>query len=155
MAVPAVFRDALAPVVETYLEVQRALAGDDLSSAQAALEEVSANIARLPRGLLQGVASERLNALRALATEDGETASLDEARGRFQGLSDALIALLHEVGSPVGDLQITHCPMAFDFEGADWLQVGDEILNPYFGASMLRCGEVRATIAASKGDDDD
>ncbi len=154
-AVPAVFRDALAPVVEAYLEAQRALAGDDLDAALVALRAVNQAIAALPGGLLQGVASERLSELRAQATRDGEPATLEDAREQFGRLSAALIALLHEVGSPTGDLQIAHCPMAFDFEGADWLQVGDEILNPYFGASMLRCGEVRATIAASKGDGDD
>ena len=27
-------------------------------------------------------------------------------------------------------------------EGAFWLSTEEEILNPYYGASMLRCGEV-------------
>jgi hypothetical protein len=29
--------------------------------------------------------------------------------------------------------------------GAFWLQSGKIIANPYYGASMLRCGEFRAT----------
>jgi Cu(I)/Ag(I) efflux system membrane fusion protein len=33
--------------------------------------------------------------------------------------------------------------MAFDNAGAEWLQRGEQIDNPYFGASMLRCGEIR------------
>jgi Cu(I)/Ag(I) efflux system membrane fusion protein len=33
--------------------------------------------------------------------------------------------------------------MAFDNRGADWLQVEPLIANPYFGATMLRCGTVR------------
>jgi Cu(I)/Ag(I) efflux system membrane fusion protein len=36
--------------------------------------------------------------------------------------------------------------MAFDNQGADWLQWGEQINNPYFGASMLRCGEIRASF---------
>jgi Cu(I)/Ag(I) efflux system membrane fusion protein len=30
--------------------------------------------------------------------------------------------------------------MAFGNAGADWVQRGEVIQNPYFGASMLRCG---------------
>jgi hypothetical protein len=32
--------------------------------------------------------------------------------------------------------------MAFDFAGADWIQRGKGILNPYFGDEMLTCGSV-------------
>jgi Cu(I)/Ag(I) efflux system membrane fusion protein len=38
------------------------------------------------------------------------------------------------------------CPMAFDFKGALWLQRAAEIDNPFFGAAMLRCGEVRESF---------
>jgi Cu(I)/Ag(I) efflux system membrane fusion protein len=30
--------------------------------------------------------------------------------------------------------------MARDGKGASWLQASDELRNPYYGASMLRCG---------------
>ncbi len=30
--------------------------------------------------------------------------------------------------------------MAFDFDGADWIQRNATVANPYFGAQMLRCG---------------
>jgi Cu(I)/Ag(I) efflux system membrane fusion protein len=34
--------------------------------------------------------------------------------------------------------------MAFDNKGADWLQMDKDTRNPYFyfGASMLKCGQV-------------
>ncbi len=35
-----------------------------------------------------------------------------------------------------------HCPMAFDGEGADWLQEGENVRNPYFGKKMPSCGSV-------------
>ena len=46
---------------------------------------------------------------------------------------------------------LTFCPMAFDFAGAHWLQDHEQIDNPYFGAKMLRCGEVREDFAARGG----
>jgi Cu(I)/Ag(I) efflux system membrane fusion protein len=42
-----------------------------------------------------------------------------------------------------------YCSMAFGNKGAAWLQPGDQIRNPYFGRKMLRCGEIRARIAAN------
>jgi Cu(I)/Ag(I) efflux system membrane fusion protein len=38
-----------------------------------------------------------------------------------------------------------YCPMAFDNKGAYWLSESEEIRNPYFGKSMLTCGEVTTT----------
>jgi Cu(I)/Ag(I) efflux system membrane fusion protein len=37
---------------------------------------------------------------------------------------------------------VQHCPMADNNKGADWLSLEKEIRNPYFGSSMLTCGEV-------------
>ena len=36
------------------------------------------------------------------------------------------------------DLYILHCPML----PGDWLQVGREVANPFYGPDMLTCGEV-------------
>jgi Cu(I)/Ag(I) efflux system membrane fusion protein len=41
---------------------------------------------------------------------------------------------------------LAYCPMAFENAGAYWLQTDRAISNPYFGARMLRCGEIRDSI---------
>ena len=38
--------------------------------------------------------------------------------------------------------------MAFDGRGAAWLQAGDEVRNPYFGAAMIRCATEVDRIAS-------
>ena len=43
-------------------------------------------------------------------------------------------------------IYLQHCPMADNENGADWLSLDKEIKNPYFGASMLKCGEVKQEI---------
>ena len=45
--------------------------------------------------------------------------------------------------------------MAFDDKGAAWLQAGETIANPYFGASMLRCGVVRRSFAGASAAEDE
>jgi hypothetical protein len=47
---------------------------------------------------------------------------------------------------------VVHCPMAFE-DGADWLQRGAEIENPYFGEKMFRCGEITELIPAAAAKD--
>lgn len=52
--------------------------------------------------------------------------------------------------APTDGLKVAYCPMA----DKHWLQPGDRIANPYYGASMLRCGgfvEQPGTIATSSG----
>ena len=41
--------------------------------------------------------------------------------------------------------------MAFDNTGAEWIQRADRIDNPYFGATMRRCGEIREAFPPSAG----
>ena len=42
---------------------------------------------------------------------------------------------------------------AFDFRGADWLQSGEEVENPYFGSTMFRCGTLDESFGpASEGE---
>ena len=66
--------------------------------------------------------------------------SLEQARELFQVHSQAMIALARADYLGV-NTYLMFCPMAFDNQGAYWLQPDSRLLNPYFGASMLRCGE--------------
>jgi membrane fusion protein, copper/silver efflux system len=74
----------------------------------------------------------------------GSIADIEEARALFEIWAKAAIEATQTFGhaNPKG-YYIASCPMAFDWRGAEWLQSSPEINNPYFGASMLRCGLVR------------
>jgi hypothetical protein len=49
-------------------------------------------------------------------------------------------------------LRLFHCPMAEEGRGADWIQLGTETANPYYGAAMLRCGSQTDSLAAAGGE---
>ena len=105
--------------------------------------------ARLPArgGALSKAAIEIRAALDGIGTEAG----IDASRAAFLAVTTALLPVVEDAGSPLAvPLTVVHCPMAFDFEGADWLQLGDTVANPYFGDEMLRCGSVQREIAAEK-----
>ena len=44
------------------------------------------------------------------------------------------------------DIYIQFCPMAMNNKGAIWLSAEYNVLNPYYGKTMLKCGVVRDTI---------
>lgn len=43
---------------------------------------------------------------------------------------------------------VMHCPMVYDDRGADWLQSSKPLQNPYFGAMMLKCGEIKEYVGS-------
>lgn len=64
----------------------------------------------------------------------------------FYDLSNFLITLTKTYHPVSETIYVQHCPMANNDKGADWLSLENEVLNPYYGASMLRCGEVRESL---------
>lgn len=49
-----------------------------------------------------------------------------------------------------GAIYKQYCPMAFNNRGAYWLSTSKDVLNPYFGDKMLKCGRVDSEIVAAK-----
>jgi Cu(I)/Ag(I) efflux system membrane fusion protein len=77
---------------------------------------------------------------------------MDQGRLAFDTLSQKLTQGVRVFGVVSEEsVYLVHCPMAFDFRGADWLQSSSEIRNPYFGSEMLECGSVKETLAAAEG----
>ena len=124
-----------------YFDVQKALASDKkppADSAQAlhkAALELSSDTA-LP------AASAKLAQAIAAKSEHLHHMDLTGARKDFKPISHAIVTLASQVRSEGARNSFTHfyCPMVKD-GGGDWLQPGGELLNPYFGSEMLRCGD--------------
>jgi len=145
------FRGQVRAVVEKYLSLHEALAGDDkdlaVTAAKSAIESLSKVDMSLlidePHDLWMGSSAKMSQALDAIQN----ATDINAARKAFEALSNELIAVVAQFGIPkTQQLYQVHCPMAFNNKGADWLQADKEIRNPYFGASMLKCGEVVKTM---------
>ncbi len=87
-----------------------------------------------------------------LSKQAGRVAKTDDietARDAFFYLSKATIALQDDIGHAGNQAyRLAHCPMTRDGDGAFWLQTADIVWNPYYGASMLRCGYIEETLEA-------
>lgn len=97
-------------------------------------------------------------ALQTALTEAGNEKGADLA-GKVASVSDVtaqraeLEALTAEVESVVKSTKLTagvvykqYCPMANNDKGGYWLSNDSEIKNPYFGESMISCGETKEEI---------
>lgn len=133
-----------------YFALQQDLAADNLETARSDIASlvplVDAVIAELKEtGFDQatGLAGRLARDIRLLAAAK----DLTEIRTFFYSLSRTLAQVVETFGSMDGvPVFVQFCPMAFDNKGATWLAPSEEISNPYFGAMMLRCGEVRQQI---------
>ncbi|MEE3234934.1 MAG: hypothetical protein VX294_12260 [Candidatus Latescibacterota bacterium] len=105
-----------------YVTAQEALANDNLEVAQAALVQLSRSAEK---------------SIGILAEKTAAASTIKNVRSAFKNLSNAVI----QTQSLPEGFAIAYCPMAFDGNGAQWIQRREpELINPYFGASMLNCG---------------
>ena len=149
--VPGAFREQIWGFVEKYSLLHEALAADDKDGAVKAAQSAIQALSQVDMSLVSGKSHEawmgsvaRMNkALGAIK----EGVQIEAARQAFELLSNELIAAIRQFGIPENRvLYRLHCPMAFNNKGADWLQRDENTRNPYFGASMLKCGEVAEVI---------
>ena len=120
-------------VIMSYLEIKDALVASDLEKARGTAQQI----------VQKDASSDIEEQLMAPIERIANTESLEEARDAFFEYSQLLTDMVAENGGSM-KLYKQFCPMAFDNNGAFWLSAEKEILNPYFGDKMLRCGEVQA-----------
>lgn len=116
-----------------YLTIQETLARDSIDG----LSQLSARVvtAAEPAQAAGGV-PELVAGAGRVAVPD-----IDTARLAFSKMSMGLITYLKQHPGERADLEVVHCPMAFNNKGAFWVQRAGEINNPYHGRMMLRCGD--------------
>ena len=138
----------LASVFESYLSMQDRLFRDDLGGARIELGMLEDALGEVDGSKLpEAAASSWAQAAKAIAdaipvAQDKD--EIDAFRVPFEDMSMAMLAFVARHGHPLPTLlSKAHCPMAFDDEGADWLQKGDRVANPYEGARMPRCGSIK------------
>ncbi len=148
---PALSR-ALGLIYDGYLIAQSALANDNFKEAKSALFALQIITSTAQEKGMQLSSSDDARWKQQLMelTQHTEHAqhwsTIGEIRNQFGAISDDIGHLLNTYDYPGADtLYTVFCPMAFDNAGANWVQKGKEVNNPYFGQKMLRCGEIKTT----------
>lgn len=139
-----------APLMEQYFKVKDALVNDKFDLAK---KEYVALTTQWAKSDMKKLPAETQEALKKASNKAGlktaevsKASSIDKLRDNFMELSNVFVEVVEAVGPFGQPLFLQHCPMANDDKGADWLSKEDQVLNPYYGSSMLKCGDVTKTI---------
>ena len=124
-------------VLKNYLDLSEALAADDLTEGIKAITSLKE-------------ASNNSNLIELKSVVDNlpnDFKEISKIRESFGTLSEVFLSELKGYSLPE-DLAANraHCPMALGGKGADWIQRGSEVRNPYYGASMLSCGSIEGEL---------
>jgi len=147
IVVAAKFQAELARVWERYLAVQRALAADEFQTAKEVLVPLESAVATVNTESLEAPAAERLwhkehENLTSLVDQLKQAKDIQTMRETFRPLSEEIGVLARAFGfGEAGPVYELHCPMAFEGQGAVWYQDDEEVRNPYYGATMLKCAD--------------
>jgi Cu(I)/Ag(I) efflux system membrane fusion protein len=134
-------------LVNAYIALQTKLAKDDAAGSKAAYV-VLQNALKAKELGLDAATEQKLSSAAAKGAAAGK---ISDARAAFATVTDALLAYLGTAKNPLNtSLTVAHCPMALDNKGAKWLQLGENLENPYFGSEMLRCGTVEKKVQPGK-----
>jgi len=121
-------------IVASYLDIHAALSSDKVDGVKPAAETIAREAARM------GAAGD---AIQKAAKALGSAADLEAARTAFGPLSDAVIAAARADGwKDLPSLKIGYCPMVKQ----SWIQKDGTVRNPYYGSTMLTCGELKDTL---------
>ena len=122
-------------VFSQYLQVQAALVNTDAS-------KTASEASRLEPLLRDAQGNEAsLQAVSGIANSE----DIKVQRENFEKLSIEMETMLNGALKS-GSLYKQYCPMAFNNKGAYWISSSKDILNPYFGDKMLKCGRVESEI---------
>ena len=148
--VAADFQNQLKTVFDTYISLKDALVKDnanevakDAKALVYDLSQVNMKLLTSDKAHTQWMTLEK--EIKASATTMSNTTDIKAQRNHFKHLSSHLSNAVQVFGINQ-KVYVDFCPMADNDKGAYWLSKEEQILNPYFGDAMLKCGSVKQII---------
>ncbi len=149
-SVPAEFKQQLTGVYNDYLKMKDAFVASDAGQVSQHAEQVRTALEKVDMSLLKGDAHmswmDQLTQLKKSITAIAKSDDLKKQRLEFADFNQMFYSTVKTFGLSNVTVYYQYCPMANKDAGAYWLSSVKEIRNPYFGESMLKCGETRETI---------
>lgn len=143
---PDAFVASLRDILGQYYKLSASLAADDSKQSATHVRAIVAKAKSLTtEHETAAVDVERLN--QAAAALAAKVDDIEAMRKAFEPTTEVLAKMVRRYGGgKLGPVYVVHCPMAFKNTGADWLSPEARVINPYFGARMLKCGEVKRAL---------
>lgn len=143
-------KTSLQPLYENYFEFKDALTKDDFISAKKALLAFEKSFNKINMSVFKGeshkVWMNYQTELKKQTLHATHIENIKELRMSFEPISNVMIAMTKAFNPLNNSTYVQFCPMANSDKGANWLSKENKVVNPYFGASMIKCGEVKEII---------
>ncbi len=144
------FQNQLKQVFDDYILLKDALVNDDAKGAQQAGKQINQSLKKVDMKLISDEKAHNhwmtiQKELKTSANSIENDSDIATQRAHFKHLSAHMISSVQLFGINE-NVYIQFCPMADNNKGAYWISLEKEVRNPYYGAAMLTCGEVNATL---------
>ena len=143
-------KKSLQPLYKDYFEFKDALTKDDFNSAKKALLAFEKSFNKINMSVFKGeshkVWMNYQTELKKQTLHATHIKNIKELRMTFEPISNVMVAMTKAFNPLNESAYVQFCPMANSDKGANWLSKENKVVNPYFGASMIKCGEVKETI---------
>ncbi len=137
-------------VYDQYIILKNAFVQSDETKAKQVANEVLQALSKTNMNLLKGDAMTTwMGLLPDLDSQLGQIASSDDLevqRKAFSVFNDSFYKAIKTFGLMGKTVYYQFCPMFNNEKGAYWISETKAIRNPYFGESMLTCGETKETL---------
>ena len=133
------------PVIDAYMNLKDALIQSDASLASSKSEAFRKALEEIPVSQREQT-HDYWSVLHKTSKGINGNMSLEYQRKQFQTISDKLIEMVRNFDEVNGRLYVQFCPMADNDNGAFWLSKEEQVLNPYYGDKMLKCGSIKQII---------
>jgi RND family efflux transporter MFP subunit len=120
--------------LQDYLEAHKHLSSDNAQGVPDLLGDLVKKLQPMNASTETAPAYQRL----VKAVNEIPNDSIESIRESWKEISAAMIDIGKTVGVPSNEaaVRVFKCPM----KHANWIQLGEQTANPYYGASMLTCG---------------
>ena len=133
------------PVINAYLDLKDALILSDVNLASSKSKAFRKILDEIPVNQREQTHN-YWSFLHKTSKGINENVSLEHQRKQFQIISDNFIEMVRNFDEVNSKLFVQFCPMADNNNGAFWISQEEQVLNPYFGDKMLKCGSVKQII---------
>ena len=134
--------------LRTYLNLKNHLVNDDILNSSKSWIEFNSNLDKITPSSFsnknQDEISEIIVDIKKIINQT-DLNLISSQRSSFELISNKILILVKLVGSKI-KLYQHYCPMYNKNKGGMWISSSEEIFNPLFGSSMLKCGYVKSEI---------
>jgi hypothetical protein len=129
----------LSRILSSYYNIKNALVTGDANSAASNADQFLRTVNSID---FKVISEGNLHILAKDAGKISSTKDLKKQRDYFVNISSNIATIAKSVKLGTQPIYLQYCPM----KKASWLSSEKQIRNPYYGSSMLTCGEVTETL---------